>query len=486
MGSSFKVLFATAEASPLIKVGGLGDVAGSLPRALRRLGHDVRIIMPRYGITNLEGHQITWRGNLNMPFMGDGEDTGISEVLLRDGTPVYLVENKRYFDRPAVYGEADDLERFLLFSLAVMETPKILGWHPDILHCHDWHTGMVPARLKAARRDDPFYSSCASVYTIHNLGYQGWFDDGFAGRAGIYDYLPPEGDPLRDRAYSMTAIGIYHGDIISTVSETYAVEILTPEYGMGLETLLESRRDSLFGILNGIDYEEFNPALDRIIAANYDAHTLERKATNKLAVQEKAGLPVDAGTPLLGLAARLVDQKGIDILVGALDSLFGEADVQFVLQGTGEPRYEESLRGLQDRYPAKARTFLVLDFSLARLIFAGCDIYLSPSRFEPCGLSHLIAMHYGAIPVVRRTGGLAETVPDCNSDPSAGLGFVFESYGQNDLLTALRRAVATFQRKEVWHKLVSRVMQVDFSWKSSAPKYASLYQRARRKVVRQE
>lgn len=483
MSSSLNVLFAVAEASPLIKVGGLGDVAGSLPHALRQLGHNVRIIMPRYSLINLEGYETHWWGSFNMPFMGGGEDIGISEVLLKDGTPIYLVENERCFGRPAVYGEADDLERFLLFSLAVMEVPKRLGWHPDILHCHDWHTGMVPALLKAARGNDPFYSSCASVYTVHNLGYQGWFDDWFAGRANLYDYLPPASNPLRDKAYSMTAVGIYNSDIISTVSETYAREILTPEYGMGIETLLESRRDSLFGILNGIDYEEFDPAADHIIAANYDAHHLESRITNKLVLQEKAGLPVNAETPLLGFAARLVDQKGIDIIAGTLDSLFGGADAQFVLQGTGEPRYEESLRSLQERYPDKARMFLVLDFSLARLIFAGCDIYLSPSRFEPCGLSHLIAMHYGAIPVVRRTGGLVETVLDCPSDLSAGLGFVFESYSQNDLIAALRRALAAFQRKEEWHKLMRRVMRTDFSWKSSISKYASLYEMAQHKVI---
>lgn len=483
MGHSLKILFAVAEASPLVKVGGLGDVAGSLPLALRQRGHDVRIIMPCYGSINLEGYKCNSCGRFAIPLLNNQESIVINEVLLQDGTTVYLVENERYFDRTAVYGEADDLERFLLFSRAVMEVPKRLDWQPDILHSHDWHTGMVPALLKVAYRDDTFYSLCASVYTIHNIGYQGWFDGSFASRAGLYDYLPPPEDPIRSKSYSMAALGIYHSDIISTVSKTYAAEILTPEYGMGLEMLLQRRQDSLLGILNGIDYDLFNPANDWLIAANYDIENLDKKVTNKLALQDKAGLPVNAGTPLLGLAARLVDQKGIDILVTALDSLFGEADVQFVLQGTGDPKYEETLKMLENRYSDKARMFLVLDFSLARLIFAGCDMYLTPSRFEPCGLSHLIAMRYGAIPIVRRTGGLAETVPDCTTDLSSGLGFVFEGYDAGALLTTLRRALAAWQHKDSWQQLIRRVIQSDFSWKSSLPQYEALYETAIRKLT---
>lgn len=483
MSSSFNILFAAAEASPLIKIGGLADVAGSLPQALRQIGHDVRIIMPWYGSTDLAGYEPISRGSFNLPFLGGQEVIGLNEIRLKDGTPLYLVEHEKYFGRQAVYGEPDDLERFLLFSLAVIEAPKIMGWPPHIFHCHEWQTGMVPARLRTIRRDDPFYASCASVFTIHNLGYQGWFDDWFVTRAGIRDYLPPAGDPMRGRSYNMAALGIRHGDMISTVSETYAREILTAEYGMGLEMLLESRKDSLFGIRNGIDYQQFNPAWDRLVAANYDINTLERKASNKLALQEKTGLPVNAGTPLLGLVARLVYQKGIDIMAGALDALLGETDVQFVLQGTGEPRYEDALRNLQSRYPDKARMFIILDFSLAQQIFAGCDIYLSPSRYEPCGLAHLIAMHYGAVPVVRHTGGLAETVPDCPPDLATGLGFVFKSYDPNDLLTVLRRALASFHMKKEWQQLMRRVMLADFSWQSSLPKYEALYQMAHRKVA---
>ncbi|MDY6893501.1 MAG: glycogen/starch synthase [Chloroflexota bacterium] len=481
MGHSLKILFAVAEASPLVKVGGLGDVAGSLPATLRRSGHDVRIIMPRYRSIDLAGYQCNDCGNFFISFLENQERVAINEVVLQDGTPVYLVENESYFDRPAVYGEADDLERFLFFSRAVMEVPKRLDWQPDVLHSHDWHMGAIPALLKVAYRDDTFYSSCASVYTIHNMGYQGWFDDSFAGRAGLYEYLPPSEDPIHSKSYSMMALGINHSDIISTVSKTYAAEILTPEYGMGLDELLQRRQDSLFGILNGIDYDQYNPANDRLIAANYDSETLDKKVKNKLALQDKAGLPVDAGTPLLGLAARLVDQKGIDILADALDSLLNEANVQFVLQGTGDSKHENILKMLESKYPDKARVFLVLDFSLARLIFAGSDMYLTPSRFEPCGLSHLIAMRYGAIPIVRHTGGLAETVPDCVSDLSSGLGFVFERYDAGELLMTLRRALVAWQHENGWHQLMRRVVRSDFSWKSALSQYEALYEMAIRK-----
>ncbi|MFC1903089.1 glycogen synthase [Chloroflexota bacterium] len=263
MNYSFRVLFVVAEASPLIKVGGLGDVAGALPLALRRIGHDIRIVMPRYGIINLDDHQCIWQECFDIPFIDGQESVGLTEVLLKDGTPVYLVENDRYFGRKAVYGEQDDLERFLLFSLAVMEVPKMLRWQPDVLHCHDWHAGMVPALLNVAYKNDPFCSSCASVFTIHNLTYQGWF----ARRARLYEYLPPQGNPLCKSTYSLTGLGIYHSDIISTVSRTYAREILTPEYGVGLEVLLQRRNGSLFGILNGVDYGQFAPATDCIISA---------------------------------------------------------------------------------------------------------------------------------------------------------------------------------------------------------------------------
>jgi starch synthase len=271
------------------------------------------------------------------------------------------------------------------------------------------------------------------------------------------------------------------------VSETYSREILTPEYGEGLETLLQKRQDSLIGILNGIDYEQFNPSTDRTIAATYDATSLDSRIANKTALQGKAGLPINPAIPLLGFAGRLVDQKGIDILVGgtgALESLLAETDVQFVLQGVGDAKYEESFKELERLYPKKVRTFLTLDFSLAQLIFAGSDIFIVPSRFEPCGLTPLIAMRYGSIPVARHTGGLAETVAGCSPDLSGCLGFFFDRYDAGELLAALRHALTASENKSEWHKRMVRAMQADFSWKASVPKYEALYKMAQSKVSR--
>ncbi|MDD5082598.1 MAG: glycogen/starch synthase [Dehalococcoidales bacterium] len=473
-----RVLFVAAEAYPLVKVGGLGDVIGSLPPALRQIGYDARTVIPRYGIVNLDGYETTRLGVFSVPFLGGRENITVLEVALRRGTPIYLLENERFFSRMAVYGEPDDAVRFLLFSLAALETPKYLDWQPDVIHAHDWHTGLVPARLKAIRHGDSFYSTCASVFTIHNLAYQGWFDDAFAGRAGLHGYLLPPGDPLRGQTYNFMALGICHGDVISTVSETYSREILTPQYGRGLEELLRRRQDRLVGIINGIDYEQFDPATDPHIEVNYDVSSLDRRVQNKLALQERIGLPVNARIPLVGMAGRLVDQKGPDIAAEALAELLPATEMQFILQGTGDTRYQELLEKLEDLHAKKARVFFVLDFSLAQLIFAGCDIFLMPSLFEPCGLTPLIAMRYGAIPVVRRTGGLADTVPDCSPDLSRGLGFVFQNYDTGELVVALKRALAAFGDKEKWRQLMVRVMRNDSSWHTLLPRYEALYQRA--------
>jgi starch synthase len=479
--TSFKVLFAVTEANPIIKVGGLGDVAGSLPRILRLNGHDVRLIMPRYGIINLEGYDATPRGSFGVAFMGQEEVITVTEILLKHGTPVYLLGNSRYFDRTSVYGDVDDLERFLLFSMAVLELPRLIDWLPDILHCHDWHTGAIPAALNTSLRNDKVYSSCASVFTIHNLGYQGWFDGNFAQRANLSHYLPPADDPMHEKTYSMMALGIYHGTFISTVSETYAREILTPEYGMSLELLLQRRQGNLMGILNGLDYGQYNPGKDPAIVAHYTSYLPDRRVRNKIALLEKAGLPVRVDTPLMSMVGRVVWQKGFDIAIEAIRNLLAEGDVYFILQGTGESWYEEQLRSLEAQYPGKCRMFLVLDFSLAGLIFSGCDMLIVPSRYEPCGLSVPIAMRYGAIPITRRTGGLAEMVTDCSPDLSSGLGFVFEDYDVSSLIAAIQRALGAFNNKEGWRGLIARAMKADFSWETSAIKYEKLYNLAKQR-----
>ncbi|RJQ38575.1 MAG: glycogen synthase [Dehalococcoidia bacterium] len=477
MEKPLKVFFAATEASPLVKVGGLGDVAGSLPPSLRNRGHDVRIIMPRYRDICLGEAATRGRGAFSLKVLGTEMTYGLSELLLENGTPVYLVENEHYFHRDSVYGEPDDLARFFAFSQAVLKAPEVLGWQPDIFHANDWHTGLVPALLKE-KRGDPFYAGSASVFTIHNLAYQGWFDEWFAQTSGAARFLPPPDDPQRGRCHSMAGLGIYYADAISTVSHVYAREILTPEYGFGFETLLLERRDRLLGIRNGVDYRKFDPAGDRAIAMTFDDQHLDRKAANKLALQAKAGLAADAGTPLLGWAARLVEQKGLDILLPAIDSLMRERDVQLVMQGTGEPRYETALKDMANRYPSRVRAFITNDTEQVRQIFAASDLFLAPSRFEPCGLAHLQAMRYGAVPVARNTGGLAETVPDCTKDLSGGLGFIFNDYHPDAFRDALARALEAFKEKAAWCRLVARCMEADFSWNDSLPDYEALYRTA--------
>lgn len=483
MARSLRVLFAATEVSPLAKVGGLADVAGSLPGALRRLGLDVRIVMPHYGSIDLKKHgPASAVLGYDVPALGKTEHVEVSQVSLKNGTPVYLVANQTYFGRPAVYGEKDDLERFLLFSLAVAELPDKLGWRPDLVHCHDWHTGLVPPVWRKKRASMSRSSASASVFTIHNLGYQGWFDDWFASRAGLHEFLPPPADPLRSKVYSLMGLSILAADAVSTVSPTYAKEILTPEYGFGLEGALQRRQDDLYGILNGIDYGEFNPATDKLIPYRYDVDNLDDKAKDKAALLEKAGLNRSSGAPLVGMVGRLADQKGLDLVAQGLEPLLAETDIQFVLLGSGEEKYRAALDGLSAEYPSRMRLFQGFDLALAQLIYAGCDLFLMPSRYEPCGLGQMIALRYGTIPVVRQTGGLADSIQDCPSDLSSGNGFVFKEYQSDKLVDALKRAAAAYRKKAAWRKLMVRAMKADFSWDVSAQKYQEMYQKAVQKA----
>lgn len=475
---SLKVLFVVAEASPLAKVGGLADVAGALPQVLAKLGHDVRLVMPRYATLPKDFASTPVPvGDLSVPMMGRLERAAIHQGRLGQGLPIYLVADHRYFDRPRVYGESDDLERFLFFARSVPLMLQKLGWQPDIVHCHDWHAAFVPCLLNTTYREDPFYSGCASALTIHNLAYQGWFDDYFVNTAGLAANMPAE-HPLRPQLYSLLALGIFYADVVSTVSPTYAREILTPQYGEKLDPVLQLRQGELFGILNGIDYEVFNPATDPCLPTNYDASSLERKAANKAALQRKACLPEEPEAPVIGMVGRLAAQKGMDILVEALDPFLKGSRAQLVLLGSGEELYQKMVAKIAERYPGQAALFLTFDLSLAQLIYAGSDLFLMPSKFEPCGLGQMIALRYGTIPVVRHTGGLADTIHDAGPDLDAGNGFVFEEYSARALLRVLRRAVAAFERKEAWRLLMARGMQADFSWDASARKYEEMYGKA--------
>jgi starch synthase len=474
-----RILFVSAEVAPYAKVGGLADVAGSLPNALRTLGHDVRIIMPRYGCVDPAHYGLgPALDGFSVSLPDRDEPAGLLVTKLNRGVPVYFVESERYLTREAVYDYPDDGERFLFFCLAALEAVKQLGWQPDIVHCNDWHTAIIPNLLRTTHGNDPFFAGIATVYSIHNLAYQGIFDQKLLEMAGLgASFLRPEVGE-QPGLVNLVSRGILYADAISTVSPTYAQEILTPEYGAGLDGVLKERKARLFGILNGLNTDVFDPATDPHLVACYDLDNLERKVEDKLALQREGGLTEDPSIPLVSLVSRLADQKGFDLLLPIVEPLLNEVGAQFVLLGTGERRYHDFFRCVGERYPGQAAIALAFDGGLAQRIYAGADMFLMPSRYEPCGLGQMIAMRYGTIPVVRRTGGLADTVADYRPSTGEGNGFVFENYTPDACFVALLRAVEAFRRPAEWRLLQRQGMEADFSWGASARQYVELYRQA--------
>jgi starch synthase len=470
-----KVLFAAVEMSPLAKVGGLGDVAGSLPRALRGRDVDVRVALPMHGSierTALAGLTHVLQ-NVNVPWPGGDEHVDVWQTSVRD-VPVYLIENERYFGRPNVYGFDDDKERFLFYCDALLACAPHLGFVPDAIHAQDWHAALLLTRL-AANPQHP-WAGAGRIYTIHNLALRGDFDAAFAHRFGIGprqliapDRLPPE------VAYSGMAQGILHADRVNTVSDTYAKEIMTPEYGAGLDPLLRARAAVVSGIVNGIDYDEFNPATDPALAQHYSVDTLDGRAANKRALQEKAGLPVRDDALVFGVVTRLFAQKGIDLVAVAFDATLASRDMQLIVLGTGDEDVHQMLLQLEEKYPQKVKIWLDFNPPLGQQVYAGCDCFLMPSRYEPCGLGQLISLRYGAVPLVRRTGGLADTVQNADLPLRSGTGFVFDAPTAHELEHAAGRALAAFEDRAGWRALQERGMRQDWSWGRAAGKYIELY-----------
>lgn len=465
-----RILFVASEAYPLAKVGGLADVVSSLALALQDLGHEICILLPKYG--GIKASLEDLGKGFVVQFKGRAEWASLKKTMLKGKIPVYLVENGHHFGREQIYGGAE-LERFLFFSLTIPRILSLLDFAPDVIHCHDWHTALTFLWLKKARMELP------SVFTIHNLAYQGSFDEQFLFSSGLsqtwQECIPAHAPKPKLNFLSQ---GILLANILTTVSPTYASEILTPEYGQGLEELLSYRRGDLYGILNGIDYEEYDPACDPYVERNYDSATIERKVENKLALQRKSGLEENSEIPLCGMVSRLEEQKGIDLLLQAIDSLFSETRLQLVILGQGREHYRRLLSQTALRHAGRMAVFIGSNESLARLIYAGSDLFLMPSRFEPCGLGQLIAMRYGAVPVVRHTGGLADTVKDAAR--GNGNGFVFHSYSVEEMLGAIKRAEEAFYHSNEWQNLVRKNMKLDFSWKASVRKYQELYLKAQK------
>jgi ADP-glucose type glycogen/starch synthase len=457
-----KILFAIAEAYPFIKVGGLADVGASLPKALARLGHDVRLVLPGYTCVGAERPTVS----LEIPMGPETELAHVDHHGVYGGVSVYTVGNESYFDREAAYGgyEDDDVAPFVLFSKAVVAFAARSEWKPDIIHCNDWHLGLVPQYVRYGP-DQAALGRARTVLTIHNLAYQGHFGPETEALAG-----------LQDGEGSMLARGIAFADAVNTVSRSYLEEILTVEHGMGMDGLLRSRMGDLYGILNGVDYEEFTPATDPHIAARYDGSFVEGKRRNKAVLQELSGLEPKLDSPLIGMVARLVDQKGLDLLCSSVDEMTA-LDTQVVIMGRGDEHYERTLEEAASRHNGAFAYHATSEEALARQVYAGSDFFLAPSTFEPCGLGPLIALRYGSIPIARRTGGLAETIRDQTRHPDSGLGFTFGRRSPRSLVKAVRTALEVYSRESEWKALQERAMGANFSWENAAREYERLYAR---------
>ena len=479
MPSSLKILILASEAVPFAKVGGLADVVGALPKALKELGHDIRLVMPRYGQIKPERFELTTvLDSVTVNIASFQEQVCVRQGTIGEGIPVYMIDAPRYFDRENIYGYTDDGERFILFCRAALETMRTLDWSPDIIHCNDWQTGIVPNWMHTVYRDNPFFADTATVYTIHNLAYQGIFGYRILEVAGVAagGFLYPQIVELAN-VVDIMARGILFADAITTVSERYAQEILTPTFGEKLDQLLRSRRERLFGILNGIDYQEMNPAHDRYIHTRFDQETLDKRAENKRELQERAHLPVKPNVPLIAMISRLTDQKGFDLLAQIIQPLLAQG-IQLVVLGIGDQHYHEMFQNLAARYPEQVAIFLTFNTELAQAIYAGSDMFLMPSRFEPCGLGQLIAMRYGSVPIVRRVGGLADTVQEYDPITGEGNGFSFTNYDPWELFAAIVRALELYRFKDIWRTLQLRGMAADHSWQASAIRYVEVYRKA--------
>jgi len=480
-----KVLVASSEIVPFAKTGGLADVTGALPRALRRIGVEADCILPFYRCIDRERFPVDGPGQAIRVPVGHREEQGtVEETDAGDGVRAFLVRNDRYFDREFLYGTkdgdyVDNCERFAFFCRGVMEWILRSGRRYDVIHCNDWQTALIPAYVKTLYGGQGSFSTTGTVFSVHNLGYQGLFWNHDLALTGLgWDLFTPQGLEFYGKVNLMKA-GLVFADILSTVSATYSREIQTPEYGYGLEGVLYERREDLYGIVNGIDDGEWHPASDRWIAANYSAGDLSGKAACRRDLLSEFGLAqVDA--PVVGIIGRMTAQKGFDLL-DQIWEWIAEQPLRLVILGAGERKYEEAIGELGRRFPDRIAVRVAYDDALAHKIEAGSDMYLMPSRYEPCGLNQIYSLKYGTVPIVRETGGLADTVADDDRNPGEGTGFTFRRYEAEELKDAVSRALAAFADRQRWEAIVRRGMALDFSWDASAREYVNLYGMALRK-----
>src|SRR6056297_140266 len=475
MSDKLKILFVSPEVSPFIKTGGLADVAGALPRELKKRGHDVRVVLPEYKKIPdrfvMDFEHVT---DFRMKMVWRDKYVGVNKLIYKD-VPTYFIDNKYYFFRESIYENGDKGEQYAFFSRAVLEMINKIDFKPDIIHCNDWQTGPLSLMLKDNYQIYDFYNDIRTVFSIHNLAYQGKFEPKIVHDVlGVSNYHITSGNIMHDNLVNYMKTGIMYSDIVNTVSETYAEEIKTEYFGEGLEYILNMRANDLYGIANGIDYDEFDPKNDNRIYKKYDKNNIKNKYENKLQLQKDLGLKQDKNTPVISIVSRLVEQKGIDLFPPIIEDLMKE-NLQFIVLGTGEYQYEDFFRYVENRYNNKMRAKMTYDANLAQKIYAGSDMFLMPSRFEPCGLGQLISMRYGTVPIVKETGGLKDTVIPFNEYKDTGYGFTFSDYNAHDMLHTIQRALSFYNEEGVWEKLVKRVMVQDYSWEKSARKYEDLY-----------
>lgn len=473
------ILFVASESVPFIKTGGLADVVGSLPKSLDKSKYDVRVFIPKYGCMKQEmKDRLNYRTNFYMDYNWKSVYVGIMEAVV-DGITYYFIDNEFYFSGPRPYCDDGlfEIEKYAFFSKAVLSALPLLDFKPDLIHCHDWQTGLIPVYLKDSFVQNAFYKDMKTAMTIHNLKFQGkWGIDAVKNITGLsYDYFTYEKLEAYDNANLLKG-GIVYADAVTTVSETYAEEIKTEFYGEGLHGLLQMKSDSLIGIVNGIDYTDFNPETNIHIYNNYSIDNFRKeKLKNKRALQKELGLRQDDKTMLIGIVSRLTDQKGFDLIDYMMEELCQD-DVQIVVLGTGEARFENMFRYFDWKYADKVSANIYYSEALSHKIYAASDAFLMPSLFEPCGLSQLMALRYGTLPIVRETGGLKDTVEPYNEYEGTGTGFSFANYNAHEMLNTIRYAESIYyEHKRNWNKMVERAMTADFSWGVSAKKYEALY-----------
>ena len=475
-----KILFVASESVPFIKTGGLADVVGSLPKNFNKDEYDCRVIIPKYQCMNENfKNQLQYVTHFYMDLAWRSQYVGILKMEY-DGITYYFIDNEYYFSGPKLYGDiCYDMEKFAFFSRAALSALPVIDFRPDIIHCHDWQTGLIPVFLKDTFSQGQFYQGIKTIMTIHNLKFQGiWDAKTVKDMVGLADYYFTPDKLLHYKDANFLKGGIVYADYVTTVSDTYAEEIKQPFYGETLDGLMCARSNSLFGIVNGIDYDVYNPETDPYIVQNYSAQNFRKeKIKNKRALQQQLGLEQDDKRFMIGIVSRLTSQKGLDLIQCVMDEICSDG-IQFVILGTGEEQYENMFRHYDWKYNNTVSANIYYSEELSHRVYAACDAFLMPSLFEPCGLSQLISLRYGTVPIVRETGGLKDTVEPYNEYESKGTGFSFANYNAHEMLNTIRYAEHVYyNKKREWNKIIDRGMASDFSWNSSARKYEELYTR---------